>query len=213
MGELRPLHGGNVLAVAGGSRAWYLSECARNGSTPGPLQVQDPRGDGLDELILNLSRDQGYARATGDQNTATDEYRYNNTHAKFMIVDNTWLATGSENFAYTSMPPDNKANGTKGYRGAFIITNAPNVVAYARRLFNFDFTPGKYPDLVRYPAVGTPSCASTRIDNGPAPGTSPDRGGTGDAEAAPCAVRTPALRRRRPGTPRSARWRGARARP
>ncbi len=92
----------------------------------------------------------------GNINTPDGEYRYDNTHAKFMIVDNTWLATGSENFSSTSMPHDNKANGTKGNRGAFIITNAPDVVAYARRLNNFDFVPGKYPDLVRYPAVGTP---------------------------------------------------------
>src|SRR5438045_6314929 len=58
------------------------------------------------------------------------------------------------------MLPDNKANGTKGNRGAFVITNAPNVVAYAKRLSIFDTSPGnrsKYADLVRYPGLGTPS--------------------------------------------------------
>jgi 4-amino-4-deoxy-L-arabinose transferase-like glycosyltransferase len=31
-----------VLAVAGGGRAWFLTECADNGKTPGPLEVQGP---------------------------------------------------------------------------------------------------------------------------------------------------------------------------
>jgi phosphatidylserine/phosphatidylglycerophosphate/cardiolipin synthase-like enzyme len=93
---------------------------------------------------------------SGTPNTSRDEYRYDNVHAKFMIVDNTWLATGSENFSYFSMPADNRADGTKGNRGAFVITNAPSVVTYARRLFSFDFAPGKYLDIVRYPTMGTP---------------------------------------------------------
>ncbi|MFL5734182.1 MAG: phospholipase D-like domain-containing protein, partial [Chloroflexia bacterium] len=99
----------------------------------------------------------------GQPGASTDEYRYNNMHQKFMIVDDTWLATGSENFALFGMPSDNKANGTKGNRGSFVITNAPDVVAYARRLYGFDVAPGKYADLVLYPnpALPTPPAGYT----------------------------------------------------
>lgn len=93
----------------------------------------------------------------GGVNTGSDQYRYTNMHAKFMIVDNTWLATGSENFSLTSMPSDPKGNGTKGDRGTFVITNAPNVVAYASRLYNHDVAPSIYPDVVLYPNPGLPT--------------------------------------------------------
>ncbi|MGI8586392.1 MAG: S-layer homology domain-containing protein [Chloroflexia bacterium] len=107
---------------------------------------------------------------SGTPATGNDEYRYNNTHAKFMIVDDTWLATGSENFSLSGMPNDPKANGTYGNRGSFVITNAPQTVAYAKRLRNFDFQPGKYLDLVRWntaPGFGTPGPTFTPTLNSP----------------------------------------------
>lgn len=78
-----------------------------------------------------------------------------------MIVDNQWVFTGSDNFSYSSMPSDPKGNGTAGERGALIITNAPDVVAYTSRLVNNDTDVSKYADLVRYPALGTPPPAYT----------------------------------------------------
>lgn len=93
----------------------------------------------------------------GGINTPSNDYRFVNVHAKFMVVDNTWLTTGSENFSLTSMPSDPKGNGTRGHRGTFVITNAPNTVAYASRLFNHDVAPGVYPDLVLYPNPGIPT--------------------------------------------------------
>ena len=40
--------------------------------------------------------------------------RYVYQHAKFMIVDDKWLLTGSENLNYSSMPSDDKSDGTSG---------------------------------------------------------------------------------------------------
>jgi phosphatidylserine/phosphatidylglycerophosphate/cardiolipin synthase-like enzyme len=97
---------------------------------------------------------------SGAPNLTSDKYRYNNVHAKIMIVDDQWVLTGSDNFAYSGLANDPKGNGTAGARGAMIITNAPNVVAYTKRLVNFDFQPGKYPDIVRWntaPGFGTPA--------------------------------------------------------
>ncbi|HKP51476.1 MAG TPA: lamin tail domain-containing protein [Chloroflexia bacterium] len=93
---------------------------------------------------------------SGYPGTIDDQYRYNNVHAKIMIVDNAWVLTGSENFALSGMPNDPKGNGTAGNRGSMIITNAPNVVAYTRRMVDTDFALGRYADLVRYPGLGTP---------------------------------------------------------
>lgn len=93
---------------------------------------------------------------SGYPGTTDDNYRYNNVHAKIMVVDHQWVITGSDNFAFSSMPNDNKANGTAGARGAMVITNAPDVVSYTLRLMDFDFQPARYLDLVRYPGLGTP---------------------------------------------------------
>jgi predicted extracellular nuclease/phosphatidylserine/phosphatidylglycerophosphate/cardiolipin synthase-like enzyme len=97
---------------------------------------------------------------SGAPTLTSDKYRYNNLHAKIMIVDDQWVLTGSDNFAYSGLANDPRGNGTAGARGAMIITNAPNVVAHTRRLVNFDFQPGKYPDIVRWntaPGFGTPA--------------------------------------------------------
>src|SRR5439155_1524774 len=77
----------------------------------------------------------------GCTSTGDDNYRFNNVHAKIMVVDGQWVLTGSDNFSSASMTNDNKANGTAGERGGMIITNAPDVVSYTMRLINFDFQP------------------------------------------------------------------------
>lgn len=64
--------------------------------------------------------------------------RYNNTHAKYAIIDNTWLLAGTENLDCTSMASDNKANGTSGNRGYYIKTNATQVRNKYLAIFNLD---------------------------------------------------------------------------
>ncbi|HEY6042817.1 MAG TPA: lamin tail domain-containing protein, partial [Anaerolineae bacterium] len=82
-------------------------------------------------------------------NAAPHHDRYNNTHAKFTIVDNHWLLTGTENLDCTSMAPDNKANGTSGNRGYYVKTDAPQIVNKYLAIFNLDSDPGN-DDIVAY---------------------------------------------------------------
>ncbi len=93
---------------------------------------------------------------SGTPATGEDTYRYDNTHAKILVVDGRWVVTGADNFALSALTTDPRDNGTAGERGALILTDAPDVVAATLRLIAFDFAPGRFADVVRYPALGTP---------------------------------------------------------
>ena len=54
--------------------------------------------------------------------------RYRYYHAKYVVVDGRWAAIGSENFGNHALPVDDKADGTAGDRGVFLITDQPQVV-------------------------------------------------------------------------------------
>ena len=86
--------------------------------------------------------------------------RYAYQHAKFMIIDDRWLLTGSENLNYTSMPSDNKADGTSGNRGVWLWTDAPGPLAHLRDVFQHDLDPIHHRDLRRWsvadPRYGAP---------------------------------------------------------
>lgn len=82
--------------------------------------------------------------------------RYAFQHAKFMIIDNKYLLTGSENLNYTSMPADDKSDGTSGNRGVWLITDSSDLIAYALDIFNHDFDPDDHRDLRRW-SVGDPT--------------------------------------------------------
>jgi phosphatidylserine/phosphatidylglycerophosphate/cardiolipin synthase-like enzyme len=76
--------------------------------------------------------------------------RYRYYHAKYLVVDGRWVAVGSENYGNHAFPIDDKANGTAGDRGVFLITDQRQVVAYVRDLFWQDNDPARYRDLVAY---------------------------------------------------------------
>ncbi len=94
-----------------------------------------------------------------------DRYAYQ--HSKFTIIDGVKLMTGSENLNYSSMPADDKSDGTLGNRGVYIITDAPALIAHALDIFDHDLDPANHNDLHRWnaatdsPPVGfVPSYAS-----------------------------------------------------
>ena len=76
--------------------------------------------------------------------------RYNFIHAKMMLVDNQWVVISSQNFTRSSIPADDKSNGTYGSRGVIIATDAPEVVARAAAIFAHDLDPAHHNDLLRW---------------------------------------------------------------
>ncbi len=93
---------------------------------------------------------------------ATDVHdRYNYQHGKWMIIDGKVLLTGSENLNYSSMPADDKSDGTSGNRGVWLITDAPSAVTHALDVFQHDVDPDHHNDLFRWTAgdstYGAPS--------------------------------------------------------
>ncbi len=87
--------------------------------------------------------------------------RYTYQHGKWMVIDGDTLLTGSENLNYSSMPADDKADGTEGNRGVWLITDAPSAIAHAMDVFEHDLDPENHKDLFRWtasdPTYGTPT--------------------------------------------------------
>ena len=106
---------------------------------------------------------------------ATDVHdRYNYQHGKWMILDGETLLTGSENLNYSSMPADDKSDGTAGNRGVWLITDAPSAVAHALDVFQHDLDPANHRDLARWDAPD-PNYGA------PPPGFTPDYTSGGSA--------------------------------
>ena len=76
--------------------------------------------------------------------------RYDYLHAKLLIADDEWVAVSSQNFTNSSMPADDKSNGTYGSRGAVIATTAPSVVARAAEVFALDCDAVHHNDILRW---------------------------------------------------------------
>lgn len=76
--------------------------------------------------------------------------RYDYLHAKFLIVDDEWVLVTSQNLSASSMPSDDKSNGTYGSRGVVLATNGPSVVARAAQVFALDLDPAHHNDILRW---------------------------------------------------------------
>ena len=86
-----------------------------------------------------------------DRNDARD--RYSNQHAKFIVVDDRLVLVSSENFSPSSMPDDDKSDGTLGRRGAALVSDDPALVSHARAVFDADLDLERHFDLFRWDAA------------------------------------------------------------
>lgn len=83
---------------------------------------------------------------------AEDIYdRYRSYHLKVFIIDHQLALVGSENLGPGGMPSDDLSDGTAGHRGAYLITDAPGVVAGLQRIFDADLDPARHRDILRWP--------------------------------------------------------------
>jgi phosphatidylserine/phosphatidylglycerophosphate/cardiolipin synthase-like enzyme len=89
--------------------------------------------------------------------------RYDYLHAKLIVVDDRVVAISSENLSPASLPFDDFADGTLGQRGAYLLTDAPGVVARALHIWSVDFDPAHHRDLVAWgsPGYGAPPLGFT----------------------------------------------------
>jgi hypothetical protein len=92
-------------------------------------------------------------------------------HTKFIVVDRKRLLVGSQNLTHSSLPGDDKGNGTSGSRGVVLVTDAPEMVARAVEVFQADCDPDHHADV----SLWGPDNA---LGYGPPPpGFTPDTGG------------------------------------
>ena len=98
-------------------------------------------------------------------------HRYKYMHAKFMVVDRERLLVGSQNLTHTSLPGDDKTNGTGGSRGVVLVTDAPEMVARAVEIFEADCDPDHHADVSLWGPDNVLGYGA------PPPGFTPDTGG------------------------------------
>lgn len=82
--------------------------------------------------------------------------RYAHQHAQYIVVDAERVLIGSSKMGMESMPWDDKGNGTAGWRGVCLVTDAPGVVAHLETLFSHDLDPANHGDLLTTDFVGPP---------------------------------------------------------
>jgi uncharacterized repeat protein (TIGR01451 family) len=76
--------------------------------------------------------------------------RYAYLHPKMIIIDGEWIVIGTQNLTASSLPPDDKRDGTAGTRGVLLATNAPSVVQRGLEIVALDLDPQHHSDLLRW---------------------------------------------------------------
>lgn len=64
--------------------------------------------------------------------------RYTYIHSKFILIDGERLIMSSENLSPSSLPDDDKSDGTLGRRGVVLITDAPGVISHVQAVLERD---------------------------------------------------------------------------
>lgn len=83
--------------------------------------------------------------------------RYTFQHSKFVIIDGSLLLTGSENLNGSALAADDKADGTSGNRGVYLITDSTGLISHFEKVFSKDFDPLNHKDIRRWnPSTDSP---------------------------------------------------------
>lgn len=76
--------------------------------------------------------------------------RYFNQHGKWLVIDDARALIGSENISSDAMPADDKADGTKGSRGGYLVTDNRDIVSAARATIKRDLDSEHHADVRRW---------------------------------------------------------------
>lgn len=91
--------------------------------------------------------------------------RYTYQHGKFWVLDGRLALVGSENPGGNAFPDDDKADGTYGRRGVYLVTDAPTVVADLTAIMDADIAPEAHRDVWTWdpadPTLGAPPVGFT----------------------------------------------------
>lgn len=138
-----------------------------------PAGGHDPTGRWCLALLDAAGADVRFMDDGGDV-----KRRYRGAHAKLMVVDDRVALIGTENPTLASAP----AAGGAGRRGAWLATDAPSVVAWARGIVAADVDPAAHVDVrpfqARDPIRGAPAPDVTPAVDVAAPGYDPAWGAT-----------------------------------
>ncbi len=98
-----------------------------------------------------------------DDPSSDIQARYTHQHAQYIVVDGERALIGSSTLGVESMPWDDKSNGTAGWRGVYLVTDAPGVVVHLGTLFSHDMDPANHGDILTTDFVGPPPSGYTPI--------------------------------------------------
>ena len=148
---------GGVIAAR--ARAGVSVEILLDGGPPGGVSDQQRW---VVQQIVQAGGRVYYLRA----NTAAGiRTRYAYQHGKFWVLDGNTALIGSENPNGSAFPDDDKADGTYGRRGVYLVTDAASVAAELNAIMDDDIAPGVHRDVWTWdaadPTLGAPPAGFT----------------------------------------------------
>ena len=109
--------------IAARARAGVAVEILLEGGPPGGVSDQQLW------VVQQIAQAGGRVYYLRSDSAADIHDRYTYQHGKFWVLDGVTALIGSENINAEAFPDDEKADGTFGRRGAYLVTDAPSVVA------------------------------------------------------------------------------------
>jgi cardiolipin synthase A/B len=140
--------------IAARARAGVEVEILLEGSPPGGVSDQQLW------VVQTIAQAGGHIYYLRSNSNADIHDRYTYQHGKFWVLDGGTALIGSENINAEAFPDDDKADGTFGRRGAYLVTDAPSVVAELTAIMDADIAPGVHRDVWAWeptdPSLGAP---------------------------------------------------------
>ena len=140
--------------IAARAHAGVTVEILLEGSPPGGVTDQQLW------VVQQIAQAGGRITYLRSDSAADIHDRYTYQHGKFWILDGSKALIGSENLNSEAFPDDPKVDGTLGRRGAYLVTDAPSVVADLTAIMDADIAPGMHRDVWAWdpadPTLGAP---------------------------------------------------------